>query len=154
METVLRRTPADVAIHLGDGLRDFEEVRDRLGEDYEARMRFLSVPGNCDIGRIAAPAECRITLEGFRFLLLHGHTRGVKHGTEALEAYAAGEGIDVVLYGHTHRADDRYLTFPSGKALRLFNPGSIGAAATFSPSFGYLEIRNGQLLSNTALWEG
>jgi len=101
------------------------------------------------------PAERIVSYEGVRILMLHGHTRNVKHGTETLEAYARGQGIDLVLYGHTHRAEDRYLPPENGegKPLRLFNPGSIGASYGEGPRFGYLDLRNGQVVSNGAVYE-
>ena len=154
LEAAIRRVPADAAIHLGDGARDFETARERLGADFDRRMRFFSVRGNCDLGPEGLPLESEIVLGGLRFLILHGHTRRVKYGTKDLEDYARARGVDAVLYGHTHSADDRLLPGGPGKQpLRIFNPGSIGGSLYLSPHFGILEIRDGTLFTNSVLWE-
>jgi putative phosphoesterase len=149
MRRVVERTPADLVLHLGDGVREFE----RLSETVESRSLFLAVRGNCD-GVSEWPLERVFEREGFRFLMLHGHTHQVKHGTELLTRYAEAKEIDVVFYGHTHRAEDRYLPAEGGtRPLRLFNPGSIGAPWRDEASYGYIEIRNGMILTNVAAYE-
>jgi len=149
MRRVIERTPADVILHLGDGARDFEQ----LSETVETRALFLAVRGNCD-GVSDWPLERLFDREGIRFLMLHGHTHQVKHGTERLARYAEAKEVDVVLYGHTHRAEDRYVPAEGeGRPLRLFNPGSIGAAWRDEASYGYIEIRNGVLLTNVAAYQ-
>lgn len=150
MKNLLARAEVDAVLFLGDGIRDFEALQ----EDYRGKAVFMAVRGNCDF-LCDYPAERVVSYEGVRILMLHGHTRNVKHGTETLEAYARGQGIDLVLYGHTHRAEDRYLPPEDGegKPLRLFNPGSIGASYGEGPRFGYLDLRNGQVVSNGAVYE-
>ena len=120
----------------------FGSVVEALQEDYHGKAVFMAVRGNCDF-LCDYPAEGIFSYEGVRILMLHGHTRNVKHGTAALEAYARVQGVDLILYGHTHRAEDRYLPMEEGRPLRLFNPGSIGAGGRDIPRFGYLDIRNG-----------
>lgn len=146
MRRVIERTPAELILHLGDGAQEFE----CLSETVKSRALFLGVRGNCD--RISdLPAERVFEREGIRFLMLHGHTHQVKHGLGLLEHYAEAQQIDVVLYGHTHRAEDRYCSGEEGrKPLRLFNPGSISAPWRDEATYGYLEIRNGVLLTNLA----
>ncbi len=148
MKRILERAEVDAVLYLGDGIRDFEALQ----EGYDGRAVFMAVRGNCDF-LCDYPAERIVSYEGVRILMLHGHTRNVKHGTAALEAYARGQEIDLVLYGHTHRAEDRYLPGEEGRPLRLFNPGSIGAPGWDKPRFGYLDIRNGQIVSNCAVCE-
>ncbi len=147
MKQVLARAEVDAVLFLGDGIRDFEALQ----EGYDGKALFMAVRGNCDLFG-DDPAERIFSYEGIRILMLHGHTRNVKHGTEALEAYARRQAVDLVLYGHTHRAEDRYLS-EEGRPLRLFNPGSIGAAGWDKPGFGYLDIRNGQILSSCSVYE-
>ena len=50
-------------------------------------------------------------------------------------------GYDVVLFGHTH-----YATDVVKDGIRFFNPGSLG----FGKSFGVIEVKDGQVLSNIA----
>ncbi len=150
MRRVVGRTEADLILHLGDGEGDFEALQ----AGYRGRAMFLAVRGNGDF-LSELPAERIVTYEGARILMLHGHTRNVKSGNGALEAYARAQEIDLVLYGHTHLAEDRY--YPAegdGKPFRLFNPGSIGSPGWgLPPRYGYIEIRNGQILTNCAVYE-
>jgi predicted phosphodiesterase len=76
--------------------------------------------------------------------MMHGHTHGVKAGTERACAYAAQIGADVLLYGHTHiQAQTWYQAGTSfgnqvlQKPLLVCNPGSL-----FDGNFGTLSIRN------------
>jgi putative phosphoesterase len=150
MKRVVERTEADLILYLGDGEADFETLQ----EDYHGRAMFLAVRGNCDV-MSDLPAERLFAFEGIRILMLHGHTRGVKHGNERLEAMAKIQQADLVLYGHTHCAEDRY--YPAegeDKPFRLFNPGSIGSPGYGRPPrYGYIEIRDGQILSNCAVYK-
>ena len=150
MKQILVRARGEAVLYLGDGIGDFEALQ----EGYDGNTVFMAVRGNCDF-LCEYPTERIVTYEGVRILMLHGHTRNVKHGTEALEAYARGQEIDLVLYGHTHRAEDRYIPGEDGggKPLRLLNPGSIGAPDWDKPRFGYLDVRNGQVVSNCAVYE-
>ncbi len=139
----------DWLLFLGDGLRD-------LGEG--AYGGLAAVRGNCDVfslfgGISTVPTERVIDADGIKILMMHGHEKGVKSGTERAAAYAAERGADVLLYGHTHVSDERY--FPTGtelcgmaikKPLYVFNPGSLGEPRDGKPSFGVIEIKNRQIL--------
>ena len=134
---ILRRACAisrpDAVFFLGDGLRDVREA-ERIG------LTVYSVSGNCDLYS-DAPAERVVFFGGKRLLLLHGHTRGVKHGTDALVGYASSIGADAALYGHTHARDLR-----TENGVTLFNPGSVGFPERGGPSFGTLSVNNGEML--------
>lgn len=142
----------DALIFLGDGLADLERA-----DAYSRGLGVFAVKGNCDSFslrvREIAPEESVINLDGYRFLLMHGHTRGVKYGlTNAI--YAAREReADILLFGHTHECLEKYI--PEGeeysleKPLRIFNPGSLGASGDGYGYFGLIEIRkNGILMSH------
>ncbi|MBO4413652.1 MAG: YfcE family phosphodiesterase [Clostridia bacterium] len=134
---ILRRACAvsrpDAVFFLGDGLRDLQEA-ERLG------LKVCAVAGNCDMFS-DAPPERVVFFGGKRILLLHGHTRGVKHGTDALLGYALKIGADAALYGHTHVRD---LRIENG--VTLFNPGSVGFPERGAPSFGTLSVKDGNML--------
>lgn len=151
-ELIAMHKNIDALIFLGDGLSDL----DRAGA-YDERFAVFAVKGNCDgislFGRGAAVSESVLELDGYRFLLMHGHTRGVKHSlTNAV--YAAIEAsADVLLFGHTHEPIEKYIPSESEysltKPLYLFNPGSLGASGDGYGSFGLIEIRrNGILMSH------
>ncbi len=139
----------DALIFLGDGLSDLA----RAGA-YESGATVFAVKGNCDwsslLGAARAEDEMLLTFEGYRFLLMHGHTRGVQHGlTNAI--YAAQErDADILLFGHTHEPLEKYI--PDGdeyslkKPMRIFNPGSLGASGDGWGYFGVIEIRGKNVL--------
>ncbi len=145
-EVIERNRDYDALLFLGDGLRDF------AGEKH---LGLMAVRGNCDselFGR-DTPNERMLTLDGVKLLMLHGHTHGVKSGIERAVLYAYERGADILLYGHTHEADERY--FPAGSELcgkiierhmYAFNSGSLGQPRSGKPSFGILQIKNGQIL--------
>ena len=150
VEEVLRRHPTkDALLFLGDGLADFGA---------QPPLGFAAVRGNCDgLGFFGssfdAPAERLMCFDGVKFLLLHGHSKGVKSGLERAMAYAYDRGADVLLYGHTHIALEKY--FPVGsefcgrvidRPMYAFNSGSLGEPRDGAPSFGVVEIRNGNIL--------
>lgn len=103
----------DRVFHLGDIVDDAKWLRKRLS------IPVTFVAGNCDyLSREAR--EARETVEGKRFLLVHGDRYDVRYGGDRLSYYAEEQMMDVALYGHTHRAFTGYV----GKAL-LVNPGAL-----------------------------
>ena len=133
----------DAVLFLGDGLRD----ADRL---WTNGATLFSVRGNCDWFADASVAEeTTLAFEGHRLLLTHGHSYGVKGGVGALLSHAVAVDADIVLFGHTHTPHCEIIsvgTVIGGKELHrpvyLFNPGSIGAEA----SFGTLSLRQDVVL--------
>lgn len=125
-----QRTRPYAVIHLGDGVRDVEELE--LGS-----IPLYTVRGNCDycldVFPGACPEECVTSIGGHLALMTHGARYGVKGGLEALLSSAAQKDADLVLYGHTHQP---YLeVLPTGtevgsvllhRPMYVFNPGSIG----------------------------
>lgn len=119
----------DQVIHLGDLLRDAEEV----AESYP-NIPFCTVPGNCD-GWTTQELKKLITLGGRRFLLSHGHAWRVKQGYGAAIAEARQVRADVLLFGHTHKAYCERLE----DGLWVLNPGASRS------SYGLVTIRDGVL---------
>lgn len=105
----------DVVFHLGDVVRDGDQVRAAYPD-----LPFYQVPGNCDFlgGRMEREGVAR--LEGKTVLYLHGHTRYVKSGLGPAVAQAKALGADLLLFGHTHRP----LAADYGDLLAV-NPGAI-----------------------------
>ncbi|MBQ2999526.1 MAG: metallophosphoesterase family protein [Clostridia bacterium] len=143
-ELVSRHRDASTFLFLGDGLRDLD------GLDFSP----VAVCGNCDLFSTDTPEELFLDLGGKKILLMHGHRLSVKSGLDRALAYASARGADALLFGHTHLPEEAY--FPEGTALsdgtRLarpmwaFNPGSLGEPRGGKPSYGLLQIRNGQML--------
>ncbi|HPE16360.1 MAG TPA: metallophosphoesterase [Oscillospiraceae bacterium] len=114
MRRALLSEKPDMLLFLGDGLGDLRE----LCREYPA-LPAEAVCGNCD-GGAGFPAERLLTLAGYRILMLHGHTRGVKLGYDRVLSAALDMGADAVLFGHTHRP---YHAIARG--VHLLNPGSV-----------------------------
>jgi putative phosphoesterase len=63
----------------------------------------------------------------------------VKTGYLPLELAAREKGVDLALFGHTHR-----VFYDLHNGVALFNPGSIGAPGyDIPPSYGELVINEG-----------
>lgn len=143
-ELVSHHRDASAFLFLGDGLRDLDELDFPL----------VAVRGNCDLFSTDTPEELFLDLGGKKILLMHGHRLSVKSGLDRALAYASGRSVDALLFGHTHQPEEAY--FPEGTELsdgtRLarpmwaFNPGSLGEPRGGKPSYGLLQIRNGQML--------
>ena len=103
----------DAVIHLGDMVRDADE----MAREYPG-IRFFQVAGNCDSGRVPMDyPEVRVEdFLGNRVYMTHGHLHGA----------------DIILYGHTHRADCRM-----DDGCLVMNPGAAG----YGGSAGVIEIR-------------
>ncbi len=137
-------------IFLGDGLSDLLPLRRRFPDH-----RFRTVRGNMDFlaAGFDTPDEDIFALYGLRVFLCHGHTLGVKGGTTTAEKYAKRAGARVLLYGHTHIPEERYLPEDD---LYILNPGSIGRPHDGIPSFARLDILadGGVVLSHGRLPSG
>ena len=125
---------AEVVFFLGDGLSDAYE----LSLSDNGRM-WIPVRGNCDITSAPfsrdIPKVDSITLMDKRIVLTHGDLYGAKYGDGRLIYLAREMGADVLLFGHTHTAYEKY--YDIDKPLYLFNPGSISGRGG---SYGVINI--------------
>ena len=118
MRQCVRILKPDCIIHLGDYADDGEVIKEENPD-----ILFYQVPGNCDGGyfkSVDAVKVCEVA--GVKMLLTHGHKFQVKMGTEKLVAYGREQGVDAVLFGHTHVAVCNKET----DGLWVLNPGSAG----------------------------
>lgn len=121
-------------LHAGDFTTDADYLAMLCGKPVH------KVAGNGDWPYSAEPEELLLELEGHRIFLSHGHMLGVRSGTGRLADYAALQGADIAVYGHTHVADIR-----PGQALTVLNPGSIGRPRDDSfGSFMLMELEEGK----------
>ena len=149
LEKQLRRP--DVVLFLGDGLRDLG----CLGLS-EKNISLFAVKGNCDCYSYPEPDDPDrrlLTIGNVRICMMHGHTHHVKGGWYPAAAYAAREGADILLFGHTHEPLEEHLPagtvlggVPLEKPLTVFNPGTIGGGWGKDATFGTMTIRNGTFL--------
>lgn len=120
----------DYMIHCGDVER---------GDDY-IRALFecpcTMVSGNNDY-YLDLPMEEIIEIEGFKILVTHGHYHYVNSGVHHLKEYARQQGVDIVMFGHTHVP-----FFEKDEDLVTLNPGSLTypRQAGHKPTFLMMQI--------------
>lgn len=131
----------DAVIHLGDVVRDAEELERRYPS-----LPVIKVRGNCDYDVFDLPEQRVLELGGVRFLVSHGHRYGVKSGLLRYWMAARENQVDVALFGHTHCA---YCEEKSG--IYLLNPGSCGAGARLS--YGMVSILDKKPVCNVCMLE-
>ena len=120
-EALIRREHPDHVIHLGDCLRDAEDLTRRF-----PILPICAVPGNND-WFTDEPKEKAIRLGGTGIFLCHGHTTGVKGSLAGQLAKTLQRDCTVSLFGHTHSP---YLEEEDG--VILLNPGSLTYGHTYA----------------------
>jgi len=108
-----RERPFDMVIHCGD-IEGGEDFLRRC-----AKCPVEVVPGNNDFFS-DLEIEREFTLCGKKFWVTHGHYYYVSMGNERIISEAKARGVDVVLYGHTHRP-----SVVEKDGVLAVNPGSI-----------------------------
>ena len=123
--------PIDAYICLGDGVRDFDRAEGFI-RNRDAHATMYAVRGNCDFVT-NFPDRLVIHLGGLRIYMTHGHIHRVKSGLDYLYGAARAEGVDIALYGHTHRANVEYTS-----------PWMINPGAAENDCCALLEIEGGK----------
>lgn len=139
-EALDRHRDADAVFFLGDGLSDIEPF---VNADIGKRAWFF-VRGNCDFYGSVNGIEARkletLTLEGQRIAFTHGDLYGVKYGFDGVVRLAENSSADIVLFGHTHFATEKYVPLLlSDRGVNLFNPGTVGGIGA-EPTYGVLTL--------------
>ena len=119
---------ADLIIHAGD----FTDVH--LLNELTRLCEVKAVHGNMDSSELKAvlPAKEIIEIEGKRLGITHGS--GAPWGIEErIRMMFESERIDVIVYGHSHRSQNRVIN-----DILFFNPGNA------ADSFGVITL-NGEL---------
>lgn len=109
--TVLAQKP-DIVVHLGDHVRDADELRAAFPQ-----QALVSVRGNCDLGS-DAPERAEFSCGPVQVFACHGHRYNVKLGPDALLNAGYFSGAKLLLYGHTHIAQHL-----SVSGMEVVNPG-------------------------------
>ena len=109
----VRLQKPDMVIHCGD-TEGCETVLTQAAE-----CPVYIVPGNNDFfSRL--PRELELEIAGYKVWVTHGHNYYVYMSSEHIKREALARGVDIVMYGHTHRpVIDR-----SGGVIAV-NPGSL-----------------------------
>lgn len=121
-------------IFLGDGMHDIERAKMEF-----PNRNFICVRGNCDFAEKTESLQV-LDLEGYKVLITHGAGFDVKTSKLALRRTAINMGVDIALYGHTHRQYYEYLD-----GLYLFCPGSVKPEvySANNPSYGIMDFDDG-----------
>lgn len=113
-EAYVREEPVDMVIHCGD----IEGSEDYIKEIADCPVEM--VMGNNDFFSYL-PREKEFMIGKYKVWITHGHYFNVSLGRERLKEEAKFRGVDIVMYGHTHRPVIDY-----DGDLTVINPGSLG----------------------------
>ena len=134
---------AEYVFFLGDGLREFAYRR-----EFYPEKTFCAVRGNCDFYGEGEPLSNILNIEGYRFLLCHGHSFSVKSDLSRLSYAAMEASVDAALFGHTHIPYEAYIS-DADHPFYLFNPGSVSRSSDGRSRYGLVQIsRSGILFSH------
>ena len=121
----------DMVLHLGDNVRDAEELCRRYpGLD----IRY--VRGNCDMWGCDAPDHLQFNADGVNIYMTHGHRQEVKMTLDPLANTVHFSGARLGLFGHTHESEYKKM----GDVV-LFNPGSVGMGRR---SYGLITVKGAE----------
>lgn len=120
---------------LGDITADIED----MNIEYPDKC-FHIVSGNCDFFS-NYPASGIETVGGHKIFYTHGHTLGVKHGTDNLTNTAKLNGCKIALYGHTHVSQILY-----EDGIYIVNPGSCSEPRSGVPSYAVIDIEQNGIM--------
>jgi uncharacterized protein len=126
----------DHIIHLGDTTTDAKMIEIAVGQE------LIKLSGNCDISK-KYPELIITSIAGKKFLLAHGHQFMVKNGLNLIRQRAIKEGVDVVLYGHTHLAG-----ILNVDGTLFINPGALCKNASLQ-SLAVISIENDVISAET-----
>ena len=113
VKAVERTAPIDLVVHCGD---------------IEGSELFISQAAVCPVQMVAGnndffselPGELTFKIGDLQVWVTHGHHYYVSMGTEFIIEEARARGVDVVMYGHTHRPSIEY-----SAGIVALNPGSL-----------------------------
>lgn len=129
MEVIDTIRDVDMIIHLGDILRDVEDLK----------VIYPDIPIECVAGNndfmYKQPKEKILTIEGKRIWITHGHLYRVKYEFDTIKQKAAALNVDGLLFGHTHQCHEEYY-----QGMKILNPGSISMPNNGKHSYGIIEI--------------
>lgn len=132
IEVLEKEKKTDLLIHCGDVEGAEYEIEGYAGCDT------VFVSGNNDFfSRL--PREVRLQLEGYEVWVTHGHNYYVNTNPEYIKKEAKARGVDIVLYGHTHRP-----VIEKTEGLIVINPGSLTYPRQEGRKYSYvvLEMEN------------
>ena len=103
----------DLVVHLGDAEGSEYFLQEKAGCPLEI------IAGNNDFFS-ELPREKELEIGGYKVLVTHGHYYYVSVGMERIKEEGVARGVDIVMFGHTHRP-----LIDIGDEVTLINPGSL-----------------------------
>jgi len=103
----------DMVIHLGDVEGSEYTIQEAAGCQVEM------ISGNNDFFS-DFPSEKTLQIGEYRVMITHGHRYYIGMGNEMLKSEAIAKGVDIVMYGHTHKP-----VIEISSSLIALNPGSL-----------------------------
>ncbi len=119
----------DQIIHLGDTSDDAQIIELAIGH------KLIIISGNCDTNG-KYPESVSMVIAGKKFFITHGDGFQVKAGLIGLYRKARQDGVDVVLYGHTHMPCIEEID-----GILFMNPGALKKDGK-NPSMGIIHIED------------
>ena len=127
--------PVDMVIHCGD----IEGSEYAIAQSAGCPVQM--VQGNNDFFS-DLPREKEFLLGKYKVWLTHGHTYGVSVGYNLIKAEAIDRGVDIVMFGHSHKP-----VVDIDEEIIAINPGSLTYPRQEGrkPSFIIMELdKNGE----------
>ncbi|MCI7789985.1 MAG: metallophosphoesterase [Lachnospiraceae bacterium] len=120
----------DMVIHLGDVEGSEYTIEEAAGCPVEM------VAGNNDFFS-NLPSEKTLQIGKYRVMITHGHRYYIGMGNEMLKEEATAHGVDIVMYGHTHKP-----VIDISDNIVAINPGSLSypRQENRKPSYIIMEI--------------
>lgn len=103
----------DMVIHCGDA----EGSEYALTQSADCPVKI--VLGNNDFFS-ELPRELEFNVGSYKVWVVHGHSYYVSMGNETIKREAVARGVDIVMYGHTHRP-----VIDRDEEVIAINPGSL-----------------------------
>lgn len=113
LQIMEKEEPVDLLIHCGDIEGSEYLISERAG------CPVHMVTGNNDFFS-ELPREKEFQVDKYKVWLVHGHTYHVSMGNEILKQEARARGVDIVMYGHTHKP-----VIDTASGVVALNPGSL-----------------------------
>lgn len=116
--------------------RNLDKALEQVGEidmllhmgDVEGGEYYIEATAGCPVHIVSGnndffadlPYEKELQIGKYKVLMTHGHSYYVSMDTKRLKQAARDRGIDIVMYGHTHRPD-----VDLDEDVIVINPGSL-----------------------------
>ena len=138
-EAIYNEGHLDMLIHLGDVEGEEEVIKSIAG------CETIFIAGNNDFFS-PLDREKEIEIHGKKIWLTHGHNYYVSLDLKVIEQEAVARGMDIVMFGHTHRP-----LIQIEDELTFINPGSISYPRQADKRCTYIMLEiddNGEMTFN------